>query len=62
MLLIVFNLVMTGTITAVKLTDRPDKILEFVGGTVDISVGRYVFLIIFTKYLPLCHLLVYRLQ
>ena len=44
MLLIAFNLVMTSVITVVKLTDRPDEILEFVGGSVDISFGRYVFL------------------
>ncbi len=44
MLLIAFNLVMTATITVVKLIDRPDEIRKFVGGTVDISVGKYVFL------------------
>jgi len=44
MLLIAFNLVMTATITVVKLTDRPDEIRKFVGGTVDISVGKYVYL------------------
>ena len=44
MLLIAFNLVMTAIITVVKINDRPDEIREFVGGTVDISFGRYVFL------------------
>jgi hypothetical protein len=40
--LIAFNLVMTATITAVKINDRPDIAREFVGGTADISVGKYV--------------------
>jgi hypothetical protein len=44
MLLIAFNLVMTATITVAKLTDRPDEIRKFVGGTVDLSVGKYEFL------------------
>ena len=44
MLLIAFNLVMTATITVIKLIDRPDEIRKFVGGTVDISVGKFVFL------------------
>jgi hypothetical protein len=44
MLLIAFNLVMTATITVVKLTDRPDEIRKFSGGTVDLSVGKYEFL------------------
>jgi hypothetical protein len=44
MLVIGFNLVMTATITSVKITDRPNEIREFVGGSMDISVGRYVFL------------------
>ena len=44
MLLIAFNLVMTAIITDVKINDRPDEIREFVGGSLDISFGRYVFL------------------
>jgi hypothetical protein len=44
MLVIGFNLVMTATITSIKITDRPNEIREFVGGSMDISVGRYVFL------------------
>ena len=44
MLLIAFNLVMTATITVIKLSDRPDEIRKFIGGTVDLSVGRFEFL------------------
>ena len=33
---------MTAVITDLKLTDYPDKILEFIGGSADISAGRYV--------------------
>jgi hypothetical protein len=42
MSLIAFNLIMTIVITDLKLTDRQEEILEYVGGSVDISVGRYV--------------------
>jgi hypothetical protein len=42
--LIVFNLIATIAITTIKIDDRPDEIREFVGGSVDISVGRYPFL------------------
>jgi hypothetical protein len=34
----------TAIITTVKINDRSDEAREFVGGTVDISFGRYVFL------------------
>jgi hypothetical protein len=44
MLLIASNLVVTAVITTVKINDRSDEAREFVGGTVDISFGRYVFL------------------
>ena len=44
MLLIAFNIVVTPMITTVKINDRPHEIREFVGGTADLSVGRYVFL------------------
>jgi hypothetical protein len=43
-LLIAFNLVVTAIITDVKINDRPDKIRELVGGSIDISFGKYVFL------------------
>jgi hypothetical protein len=33
---------MTAIITDLKLTDRSDEILEYTGGSVDISVGRHV--------------------
>jgi hypothetical protein len=44
MLLIAFNLVMTAVITSVKLADRPAEIRSFVGGSVDLSAGRYLLL------------------
>ena len=40
--LIAFNLIMTVVITDLKLTDRQEEILEYVGGSVDISIGRHV--------------------
>jgi hypothetical protein len=44
MLLIAFNLLVTATITTFKINDRPDEIREFVGGSMVLSVGKYVFL------------------
>jgi hypothetical protein len=44
MSLIVFNLIMTATVTTVKVNERPNEIREFVGGSIDISVGRYLLL------------------
>lgn len=44
MSLIVFNLIMTASITTVKINERPNEIREFVGGSMDISVGRYLLL------------------
>jgi hypothetical protein len=44
MSLIVFNLIMTATVTTVKVNERPNEIREFVGGSIDISVGWYLLL------------------
>jgi hypothetical protein len=45
MLLIAINLIMTAIITDIKIDDRADQAREFVGGTVDISIGsRYTLL------------------
>jgi hypothetical protein len=41
---IAFQLIMTAVITDIKLTDRPTEIRYYVGGTVDISFGRFVLL------------------
>ena len=41
MSLIIFNLIMTASITTVKINERPNEIREFVGGSIDISVGRH---------------------
>lgn len=43
-LCIAFNLVVTAITVDVKLTFRPDEIRQFVGGTMDVSAGRYQFL------------------
>jgi hypothetical protein len=40
--LISFNLIMTSVHTFLKINDRPDKVREFVGGSVDISHGKYI--------------------
>lgn len=44
MSLIAFQLIMTALITGFKLSDRPTEIRYFIGGTVDISFGRFVLL------------------
>ena len=44
MLLIAFNLIITAIISDVKINDRPDKVRELVGGSMDLFVGKYVFL------------------
>ncbi|MFB5599980.1 MAG: hypothetical protein ACE5SW_07120 [Nitrososphaeraceae archaeon] len=44
MLLISFNLFMASTVTSIKLMDRPNEIRMFVGGTADLSVGKYTLL------------------
>jgi hypothetical protein len=43
-ILIAFNLIVTAAITDIKLVDRSDEVLEFVGGATDISAGKYLFL------------------
>jgi hypothetical protein len=40
--LISFNLIITSIHTFIKINDRPDKIREFVGGSVDIAHGKYM--------------------
>jgi hypothetical protein len=44
MLLITFNLAITAIVTVIKLGDRSDEIRQFLGGSADISAGKYVFL------------------
>jgi hypothetical protein len=39
--LILFTLVLTDTIVNIHLNARPDKIREFLGGTMDVTGGRY---------------------
>jgi hypothetical protein len=42
--LIAFELVIAAIITDVKINDRPDKIRELVGGSIDVSSGKFLFL------------------
>jgi hypothetical protein len=44
MSLIVFNLVMTSLIVNINLSDRPERLREFAGGSMDLSAGKYDFL------------------
>ena len=43
-LLIVFNLIITVIYTSLNIDDRPDEIRRYVGGSMNISVGRYILL------------------
>lgn len=43
-ILIAFNLIVTAVTTDIKLADRSEEIREFVGGAVDLSAGKYLFL------------------
>jgi hypothetical protein len=43
MLFIGLNLLMTAIITALIINDRPSHVREFVGGSADYSVGKYMF-------------------
>ncbi|MGB7883719.1 MAG: hypothetical protein WBL44_13405 [Nitrososphaeraceae archaeon] len=44
MLVIAFNLIMTGAFVSAKVDDRPDHIGEFIGSSGDTSGGRHAFL------------------
>ena len=44
MVVIAFNLITTAAFTSVKLTDRPDRIGEYIGSSGDTSGGRHLFL------------------
>jgi hypothetical protein len=43
MLFIALNLVTTAVLTSLIINDRPSHVREFVGGSADISVGKYTF-------------------
>jgi hypothetical protein len=49
MSLIIFNLVLTNLIVNINLFDRPEKLREFVGGSMDLSAGKYGFLALLHK-------------
>ena len=44
MVLIVFNLLLTCLITCIMITDRPNEIKEFLGGSVNMSARKYILL------------------
>jgi hypothetical protein len=44
MVLILFNLLLTAAYSIVSINDRPDEIRRFVGGSMNISSGKYYFL------------------
>jgi len=46
---LVFNVVSTNIVVGLILSDKPDKIREFVGGSMDLSAGRYGFFSIVIK-------------
>ena len=63
MVVIAFNLITTAAFTSVKLTDRPDRIGEYIGSSGDTSGGRHLFLDnIVQNLFTLCHFSVYGLQ
>ncbi len=43
-LIIVINFVVTAIYTCINISDRPSEVREFVGGSMDVTVGRHVFL------------------
>jgi hypothetical protein len=47
--LISFNLIITCVHSIIKINDRPEKVREFVGGSVDISYGKYMILDLIRK-------------
>lgn len=47
--ILVFNVVSTNIVVGLILNDKPDKIREFVGGSMDLSAGRYGFFSIVIK-------------
>jgi hypothetical protein len=44
MALLLFNLITTALYTSFNLNDRPKEVRQYVGGSIDISVGRHTFL------------------
>jgi hypothetical protein len=49
MSLLVFNLILTNLIVNINLIDRPEKLREFAGGSMDLSAGKYGFLALLQK-------------
>lgn len=49
MSLIIFNLILTNLVVNVYLSERPVKVREFVGGSMDLTAGKFSFLIYLHK-------------
>jgi hypothetical protein len=49
MSLIVFNLILTSLVVNIHLIDRPEKLRQFAGGSMDLSAGKYDFLALIHK-------------
>jgi hypothetical protein len=49
MALIVFNLILTSLVVNIHLIDRPEKLRQFSGGSMDLSAGKYDFLALIHK-------------
>lgn len=44
MSIIVINFIVTATYISLSINDRPKELREYIGGSIDVSVGRHVFL------------------
>jgi hypothetical protein len=49
MSLLVFNLIVTSIVVNAYLSDRPERVREFVGGSMDLSAGKNSFLVLLHK-------------
>ena len=47
--MIIFNLVMTAIVLNLILIEKPEQIRQFVGGSMDLNAGKYLFLLLIFK-------------
>jgi hypothetical protein len=62
MSVIAFNLIVTAAFTSVKVNDRPQLAVEFVGASGDLSGGRHELLDSIYRIRHLCRFSVFGLQ